>query len=80
MSRLPSISGREARQAFERAGWAFARQRRTSHMILAKEGKEAILSIPDHKSLKRPLLRNLIKDAEMTREDFLYYLRGRKKR
>jgi len=80
MSRLPSISGREARRAFERAGWVFVRQRRTSHMILAKEGKEATLSIPDHKNLKRPLLRDLIKDAEMTREEFLYYLRGKKKR
>ena len=80
MSRLPSISGREARRAFERAGRVFVRQRRTSHMILAKEGKEAILSIPDHKNLKRLLLSDLIRDAEMTREEFLYNLRGRKKR
>ena len=73
MKRLPSISGREARKAFERAGWKFVRQK-GSHMILTKPGMEATLSVPDHKNLKKPLLRKLIKDAEMKVEDFIDYL------
>lgn len=43
-------------------------------MILTKPGMEATLSVPDHKNLKKPLLRKLIKDAEMKVEDFIDYL------
>ena len=69
MSFIPIISGRDARKAFERAGWVFQRQR-GSHMILSKEGMRSILSIPDHKILKTPLLRKFIKDARLTIEEF----------
>ena len=51
-----------------------------SYGFVVKKGKEATLSIPDHKNLKRPLLGDLIKDAEMTKEEFLYYLRGKKEK
>lgn len=73
MRKLPSISGREARKAFERAGWKFVRQK-GSHMILTKPGMEVTLSVPDHKSLKKPLLRKLINDANVKVEDFIGYL------
>jgi predicted RNA binding protein YcfA (HicA-like mRNA interferase family) len=69
MSFIPIISGDKARKAFQRAGWAFQRQH-GSHMILSKEGSESILSVPNHKTLKPPLLRKLIKDAGLTVEGF----------
>ena len=69
MSFIPVISGRNARKAFERAGWVFQRQK-GSHMILSKQGMKSILSIPDHRTLKTPLLRSLIKDAGLTVEAF----------
>jgi predicted RNA binding protein YcfA (HicA-like mRNA interferase family) len=69
MSFIPIISGRKARKAFERQGWIFQRQT-GSHIILSKEGIRSILSIPDHKTLKTPLLRKLIKDAGLTIEEF----------
>lgn len=69
MSFIPIISGRKARKAFERQGWIFQRQT-GSHMILSKEGIRSILSIPDHNTLKTPLLRKLIKDAGLTIEEF----------
>jgi predicted RNA binding protein YcfA (HicA-like mRNA interferase family) len=69
MPPLPVISGRQARRAFERAGWVFSRQR-GSHMILTKPGVLANLSIPDHHELDRGLLRGLIRDAGMTVERF----------
>jgi len=71
--KLPVISGREARRAFERAGWTFNRQS-ASHMILSKPGVPINLSIPDHKTLDRGLLRGLIRDAELTVERFLELL------
>jgi len=74
MPQLPVVSGREARRAFERAGWSFNRQR-SSHMILTKPGIAVNLSIPDHRELDRGLLRGLIRDAGMTVEEFVQLLR-----
>jgi predicted RNA binding protein YcfA (HicA-like mRNA interferase family) len=78
MPKLPVISGREARQVFERDGWIFARQR-ASHMILAKPGLAVNLSVPDHKSLDRGLLRGLIRDANLTVERFLELREGKQR-
>lgn len=59
-------------RAFETAGWSVARQR-GSHVILEKKGSEFILSVPVHgsKSVKRGTLRNLIRDAGMTTDEFV---------
>ncbi len=46
---LPVVSGKQARKAFEKAGWVFVRQR-SSHMILSKLGVDGNLSVPDHPS------------------------------
>jgi predicted RNA binding protein YcfA (HicA-like mRNA interferase family) len=73
MPKMPVISGREARRGFEKAGWAFSRQR-GSHMVLVKTGVQANLSIPDHRELDRGLLRGLIRDAGLSVEDFLKLL------
>jgi len=69
MPQLPVISGREARRAFERAGWAFNRQK-GSHMILIRAGTPVNLSIPDHRELDRGLLRGLIRDSGMSVDEF----------
>lgn len=73
MTRLAGISGQEARKAFERDGWIFRRQR-GSHMILKKENVRSLLSIPDHRELKIPLLKRFIRDAEITEDKFLELL------
>lgn len=70
MPKLPVISGRDARRAFERLGWTFDRQR-GSHMILTKAGISTNLSVPDHRELDRGLLRGLIRDAGLTVNEFL---------
>lgn len=70
MPQLPVVSGREARRAFEKAGWFFNRQR-ASHMILVKPNVPINLSIPDHRELDRGLLRGLIRDAGMTVDQFV---------
>jgi predicted RNA binding protein YcfA (HicA-like mRNA interferase family) len=70
MASLPTISGRQAREAFIKDGWTFARQR-GSHMILIKPGHLASLSVPDHKELAKGTLRSLLRSAEMTSEKFI---------
>jgi predicted RNA binding protein YcfA (HicA-like mRNA interferase family) len=75
LRRLGSYKGDEVVKAFQRAGWRISRQR-SSHIILEKEGHEATLSIPVHKgkNVKRGTLRDLIRDARMTVDEFLEYI------
>ena len=74
MARLPGISGRDAVQAFERDGWRMVRQR-GSHMIMTKPGETAVLSVPNHRELKRGTLRGLIRKAGLDVETFMALLR-----
>ncbi len=76
MTRLGSYSGEEVKKAFLQAGWVISRQR-GSHVILEKIGQVATLSIPVHKgkNVKRGTLRDLIRDAGMTVEEFFEYIK-----
>ena len=75
MSRLGSYAGEEVVRGFQEAGWRIVR-RKGSHVILAKEGYRTTLSIPVHKgkNVKRGTLRDLIRDAGMTVEEFVGHL------
>ena len=69
MPRLPRISGRKAVRAFQRAGWEVDRQR-GSHVVLTKAGSIYTLSVPLHPVLGPGLLRDLIRKAGLTVEEF----------
>ena len=75
MSRLGSYRGEDVVKAFQRAGWKITRVR-SSHIILEKEGFVATLSVPVHKgkNVKKGTLRELIKDAELSVEEFLRFI------
>jgi len=70
MSPLPSISGKAAIRAFQKAGWEIKRIGSSRHVIMKKEGSIITLSIPDHRVLDRGLLRSLIRDALLSVEEF----------
>jgi len=72
MSELPSVSGAIAVKAFCRSGYDHVRTGK-GHEILKKDG-EVTLSVPNHKELKRGLLRSLIRDAGMTIDEFKNHL------
>jgi predicted RNA binding protein YcfA (HicA-like mRNA interferase family) len=69
MGRLSNISGMEAVNIFERFGYVLDRQT-GSHMILWHDSKPT-LSIPNHRELAPGLLRNLIRQAGITVDEFL---------
>ena len=70
MEHLPVISGKEAIQAFRKAGWVVLRKSKKNHFVLGKPNVFFKLSVPDHRKLDRGLLSALIKDAELTQEEF----------
>lgn len=75
MSKLPVCSGNDAVRAFERAGWAKARQK-GSHTTLVKSGTVVVLTIPLHRELGPGLLRSLVRKAGITVEEFGELLKG----
>ena len=73
MGRLGNISGKQAVKAFEKAGWYRVGQV-GSHLVMSKPGVRVNLSIPQHKELAPGTLRALIRNADMTMDDFLQML------
>ncbi len=69
MPKLPRISGWKAVRGFQRAGWDVTRQQ-GSHVVLTKAGSIYTLSVPLHPVLGPGLLRDLIRKAELTVEEF----------
>ncbi len=70
--KLPIISGREAIKAFQKIGYEVVRQRGSYiRMRNRANSSHKPLSIPDHKELKPGLLRKLLRDANLTVEEFL---------
>lgn len=66
---LRLCSGAEAVNKLKRAGWIVSR-RRGSHIMMTKPGNQYTLSIPQHDELGPGLLRKLIRQAEITVEEF----------
>ena len=66
---LKLCSGQEAVKKFKRAGWTIDRQV-GSHVMLVKLGYLYTLSVPQHKELGIGLLKKLLKQAELTAQEF----------
>ena len=73
MARLPAISGDEFVRAIARIGYVWERTHGSHMILIGPAGRR--LSVPRHKELGRGLLRALIRDTGLTREEFLRLLR-----
>ncbi|MCL1469544.1 type II toxin-antitoxin system HicA family toxin [Argonema antarcticum] len=73
MSRLPRISGRECVKALEKVGFYFLRQR-ASHISLCRDEPFAQVVVPDHREIAKGTLRNIIRDAGLSVDEFIELL------
>ena len=69
MARLPLLSGDEFVRTVTKIGFALDRTEGSHMILLGPAGRR--LSVPRHKELGRGLLRALIRDAGLAREEFL---------
>lgn len=67
--RLKLCSGAMAVRKFKRAGWIVDRQV-GSHIMLVKVGYPYTLSVPQHKELGVGILIKLIKQANLSADEF----------
>jgi len=67
--RLPPHSGADVVKKLKRAGWTASRQK-GSHVMMVKPDYEYTLSIPQHHELGPGLLRKLLRQANLTPQEF----------
>ncbi|MBU3965022.1 type II toxin-antitoxin system HicA family toxin [Patescibacteria group bacterium] len=69
MSKLPIISGKNLIRILSKIGYCKVRQR-GSHIRLACHGRKSA-TVPDYKTIDRYLLKKILRDAELTVEEFI---------
>ena len=72
MAKLPSLTARKVVRALKRVGFVEDRQK-GSHLILIHPETRARTVVPVHqgKTIKEPLLRAIIRDANLSVEEFI---------
>jgi len=68
MPKLPVVSGRKLIRALSRLGFVIVRQK-GSHVFLQKG--EYTTVVPLHKEIKKPTLKKILKQANVSLEDLL---------
>lgn len=75
MTRLPSITGEQVVRALGKADFQVLR-RRGSHVYLKHpDGRATVVPIHKAESLGRGLMKKIMQDVELSREEFLKLLR-----
>jgi len=74
MTKPPLLSGKKIVKAFEKIGYYRVSQK-GSHIKIRNDTSQITLIIPDHKEVDRWTLRGIIKDAELTIEEFTRMLK-----
>jgi predicted RNA binding protein YcfA (HicA-like mRNA interferase family) len=70
MTRLPRVSGRECIKALEKVGFYFKRQQ-GSHIILRRDEPFTQVVVPEHIELDRGTLRAIIRQADLSVDEFV---------
>ena len=72
MSRLPVCSGQDAIRAFEKLGYQMDHQ--TGSHIILRHPQMRRLTVPNHRELAKGTLRALIREAGLTKDEFVNLL------
>ncbi len=73
MTKLPQVSGKECVKVLQRLGFKVDRQR-GSHIVLIRDEPYNRIVVPNHKTLKKGMLDDIIKKAELTVDEFIELL------
>ncbi|MBZ0283043.1 MAG: type II toxin-antitoxin system HicA family toxin [Anaerolineae bacterium] len=73
MTKLPSVSGRDCIKVLQKVGFYITRQK-GSHINLRRDDPFAKTVVPDHKEIKKGTLKAILKDANLTVDEFIALL------
>jgi predicted RNA binding protein YcfA (HicA-like mRNA interferase family) len=74
MTRLPSLSGIDVVKALGKAGFQVLRQRGSHVYLKHPDGRATVVPVHKGESVGQGLLRTIMKDTELTRDEFLSLL------
>lgn len=74
MKRLPLISGEEVVKALTKAGFLVVRQRGSHLYLRHPDGRGTVVPMHKGEELGRGLLRGILREAKLAREEFLKFL------
>lgn len=77
MSKLPSLTGKQIVKVLRRAGFIVVRQKGSHAFLRHPDGRSTLVPLHAGETIGPGLLRKIIRDIEMSREEFLKLLRGR---
>ncbi|RCJ22242.1 hypothetical protein A6770_30105 [Nostoc minutum NIES-26] len=73
MSKLPSISGKDCVNALQKIGF-YQKRRESSHIILRRDEPFTQVVVPDRQELAKGTLRAIIRDVDLSVEEFIALL------
>lgn len=73
MSKLPTISGKDCVKVLQKVGF-YQKRRESSHVILRRDDPFAQVVVPDHQELAKGTLRSIIRDADLSIDEFIELL------
>lgn len=74
MTRLPSLTGEQIVKALGKAGFQVLRQRGSHIYLKHPDGRATVVPVHKGEPVGRGLLRKIMQDAELSREEFLKLL------
>jgi predicted RNA binding protein YcfA (HicA-like mRNA interferase family) len=74
LPKLPVLSADDVIKALKRAGYRVLRQT-GSHIHLWNDDERLLVTVPNHSELAKGTLKSIIKQAKMTRSEFLAWVR-----
>ena len=69
MSKLPRLSGRDCVKALANVGF-YQKRQHGSHIVVRRDNPFAQLVVPDHKELDRGTLRAILRQANLSVDEF----------
>jgi predicted RNA binding protein YcfA (HicA-like mRNA interferase family) len=78
MSKLPSLTGRQVVKVLQKAGFTVIRQKGSHAFLRHPDGRSTVVPLHAGETVGPGLLRKIIHDVEMSREEFRNLLRRRK--
>ena len=69
MSKLPRLSGRDCIKALAKVGF-YSKRQHGSHIVVRRDNPFAQLVVPDHKELDRGTLRAILRQANLSVDEF----------
>jgi predicted RNA binding protein YcfA (HicA-like mRNA interferase family) len=73
VSKLPSISGKECIKVLEKIGF-YQKRQESSHIIMRRDEPFAQVVVPNHSEIAKGTLRAIIRDIELSVEEFVTLL------